>query len=312
MAGTVTEVDRPTPHRPLLGAALVLGAASTWGTLGLFGKALYAQGLSAMDVASGRAAVGLLGLVLWFAPHPARLRVRRRDLPLLAAYGIIGYALFESLYFLALDHTTVAIAAAMLYTAPAFVVLLSWATRDEAVDARQLPPLMLVLLGAFLVTGALRSLLTGAAAMPLAATLLTLSSGLTYGLFSWFGKRAVRAAPPAVVTFYVFLFAALALCFFAPPWRIALQHPHAIPMLLVMGLGPTLGAYILYTTALHHLRASTASMLASVEPVVAAILAWLLLGEGLSWDRAAGIGLIVGASALLARGERRGTVEARQ
>ncbi len=278
-----------------------------WGTLGIFGKSLYARGLTPMEVASVRAAVGLVGLALWFAPRPRRLRVRARDLPLLIAYGVIGYAVFETLFFSALARSPVAIAAALLYTAPAFVLIFGWITGDEPFRVARLLPLGLVLAGVFLVTGAARTLLVGATSLSPLALALGLASGLMYALFTWFGKRAAARHRPTPLIFYVFLFATLALAIPAPPWRVAAAHPDAVPLLVLLGLVPTLGAYVLYATALHHLPASTASMLASVEPVVAGLLGFSLLGEALSWDRMLGIGLVVAAAALLARGEHQST-----
>ncbi len=291
----------PTHERPLVGAVLVLAAASLWGTLGLFGKSLYASGLTAVEVASARAAVGFLGLAVWFAPRPRVLRVAPRDLPLLAAYGVVGYALFETLYFATLQHTSVALAAAMLYTAPAFVLVIGWTTRQERFEGRRLLPLALVMTGVFLVTGAARALLTGDVAVSWLAAGLGLASGFTYGLFTWFGKLSSGRLPPTVLVFYVFLFSTVALSFAAPPWLIVVRHPGAVWVVVALGLVPTLGAYILYQNALHHVSASSASMLASVEPVVAALLGYLLLGERLAWERVLGIGVIVAAAALLGR-----------
>ncbi|MGH7475157.1 MAG: DMT family transporter [Longimicrobiales bacterium] len=289
-------------RRPLLGALLVLGAAVLWGTLGVFGKYLYERGLTALEVASARAAVGALGLGLWHLVHaPAALRVRARDLPLLAAYGVIGFALFELLFFAALERTTVAIAVALLYTAPAFVLVLSWATGDERPERQRLLPLILVLLGVTLVTGAAGALVAGATPVSTAAILIGLASGLTYGLYTWFGKRAVARNAPSVVIFYVFVFAAAVLAVPAPPWRIAAEHTDSLAVLLLLGLVPTLGAYVVYAMALQHLPGSTAAMLASIEPVIAALLGFWILGEPLAADRAAGVLVIVAASGLLAR-----------
>lgn len=288
-------------RRPALGAALVLAAASLWGTLGLFGKLLYRYGFSPLELAGARAFIGLLGLALWSAPRPHTLRVPLRSLPFFAAYGIGGYALFETLYFLTVERTTVAVAAALLYTAPAFVVLLSaWLVR-ERLARRQWAALALVLTGVLLVTGALRAELSGAAALSAAAVALGLGSGLMYAVYTVMSKRALREAGPVAAVFWVFLFASLALAVVAPPWRLAARiHADALPALLALGLGPTLGAYLLYLAGLRHLSASTASMLATVEPVVAALLGAIFLGEALGVDRWAGVLLVVSGAVVLA------------
>ena len=119
---TLTAATEATGRR-YTGALMVLAAASLWGTLGYFGRRLYPLGITPLELASVRAAIGFLGLALWAARAPARLRIRPRDLPFFALYGVVAVALFQWFYFATIERTTLANAAALLYTAPAFVVL---------------------------------------------------------------------------------------------------------------------------------------------------------------------------------------------
>ena len=104
-----------------------------------------------------------------------------------------------------------------------------------------------------------------------------------------------------LAVFWMFAFATLGLTVIQPPFE-AMARPHGEwPALIGLGLVPTLLPYLLYLQALRWLRASTAAMLASVEPVIAALLAAALLGEGLDATRVAGIAMIAIAAATLAR-----------
>src|SRR5690606_20494342 len=134
---TLTAATEATGRR-YTGALMVLAAASLWGTLGYFGRRLYPLGITPLELASVRAAVGVLGLALWSARAPARLRIQPRDLPFFVLYGVISVALFQWLYFATIQRTTLANAAALLYTAPAFVVLLARAAGDQRVTRLQL------------------------------------------------------------------------------------------------------------------------------------------------------------------------------
>jgi len=279
---------------------MVLGAASLWGTLGLFGKLLYEKGLTPLELASVRAAVGTLGLAAWAAPAPARLRIRPRDLPFFALYGVVAVALFQWLYFEAVERTSLANAAALLYTAPAFVVLLARLSGDRELTPRQLVALGMVLVGVFLVTGAAAAL-TGGTRIGPAALAFGLASGLTYGLYTVLGKRALQRHDPIRTVFWAFAFGALAISLTAPPWRPFVEHPAATPLLVLLGLLPTLAAYLLYINALRRLPAPTAAMLATVEPVVATLIGVAVLDEPLGAGQAVGVALIVGAALLLAR-----------
>src|SRR5690606_7858191 len=228
--------------RRYTGALMVLAAASLWGTLGYFGRRLYPLGITPLELASVRATIGLLGLALWAARTPARLRIRPRDLPFFALYGAIAVALFQWLYFATIQRTTLANAAALLYTAPAFVVLLARAAGDQRVTRPQLAALAMVLAGVFLVTGAAASLAGGSSRISAAALALGLGSGLTYGLYTVFGKRALARYDAVQTVFWAFAFGALALSLAAPPWRPFIAHPGAASLLVALGLLPTLAA----------------------------------------------------------------------
>lgn len=285
----------------VVGALLILAAATLWGSLGLFGKHLFAYDLEPLEVASARAAIAFLTLAAAMAPRARRLVPARRDLPRYFLYGAISIGLFYFLYLEAIQHATIAIAAALLYTAPAFVLLFSWALRWEPVRPRQLLPLALTMGGAFVVTGGAAALFSRATTLSLAGVLAGLGSGITYALFTVLGKRVVQTRDLLQVLFWAYGFGALVLGLLSPPWRPFLDAPGAAPLLVGMGIGPSLLATLLFLAGVRHLQASTASMLATLEPVVAAVLGITLLSEPLHTDTALGIGMVVGGALLLAR-----------
>ena len=311
--------------RPVLGAAMVIGAASLWGSLGLFGRLAFEHGVSPLQLASVRAAlafIGVLPLALW---RPGILKVRPADLPMLVAYGVISVGLFYYVYMEAVDRVPLAVAAALLYTAPGWVVAIAWSTGWEPVRLKRLLPLAMVLAGAFLVTGAWRILLgdvpgampTGApAAAPAPAAhgaaratgpdsigwvgaAFGLASGVAYAIYTVLGKRVrARYSVPTTIL-YAYGIGTLVLAIGAPPWLVFTEHPEATGIILLMGLGPTLLAALLFYAGLHHIDASAASMLATIEPVVAAFLGLVWLGEGLSMATILGTVLIIGAALVL-------------
>ena len=290
--------------RPVLGAALVIGAASLWGSLGLFGRLAFAHGVSPVELASVRAAIAFLGVLPLAFWRPGILRVRRTDLPLLIAYGAVSVGLFYYVYMEAVDRVPLAVAAALLYTAPAWVVALAWSLRWEPVRPKRLIPLAMVLAGAFLVTGAWRWLtraegLVGAGSIGWVGAAFGLASGIAYALYTVLGKRVRSRYSVPTTILYAYGIGAAVLALGAPPWTLFTEHPEATGILLMMGLGPTLLAALLFYTGLHHIDASAASMLATIEPVVAALLGLAWLGEGLPAATIVGTALILGAALLL-------------
>ncbi|HSJ26358.1 MAG TPA: DMT family transporter [Longimicrobiales bacterium] len=296
-----------TSPGPVIGAALVLGAASLWGTFGIFAKYLYAAGFETVELASVRAAVAFIGVALFALINAARgrgsVRVPLRALPFFAAYGILGFAFFELVFFASMEHTSVAVAVALLYTAPAFVVFMSALLWRERVDRTRVVSLVMILCGVLLVTGAAGALVRGTATLSARALLLGLGAGFGYALYTMFSKVAMQRHDAVTSLFWSFLFAAIPLAIAASPVSPFVRAPEHTLLLVMLGIVPTILPYALYLAALRALRASTAAMLASLEPVVAALLAWALLSEGMDAVQAAGMALVVGAAVILARTE---------
>jgi drug/metabolite transporter, DME family len=299
-AGRTVATGEPRPSRPLLGAALVVGAATLWGSLGIFGRLAFEHGATPLEVGSVRAAFAFIG-ILPFAALRARRhgppRVARADLPLMIGYGVVGVGFFYWVYLAAIDRLPVAVAAALLYTAPAFVIAIAWGLRWEPVRPARLLPLAMVLAGAFLVTGAFRALgdVDGLGVMA------GLASGFAYAIFTVLGKR-IRARYDLVTTIlFAYGVGAVVLALVAPPWTVLATYPDAWGLLVLMGLGPTLLAALFFYAGIRHIDASTASILATLEPVVAALLALAWLGEAVALTTMTGTALILGAAVLLRR-----------
>jgi drug/metabolite transporter, DME family len=283
----------------ILGVLAVVAAASIWGTLGLFAKILYAQGVSFESLVAVRASVGWVAVMAFVLAtgKAKRLRVSGRDLALLAPQGLIGIGLFYLLYFYTVGESTVGTAAILLYSSPAFVVVLARLFLQEALNAAKVLALFLTAGGIFLVAGAYDP--TNLEVTP--AVLLTgLLSGLTYGLYSIFGRPVTGHLNPSVILSYALFFGGLLLFACAIP---TLDTLAGLPMgsyalLLMLAVVHTTLGFALYTFGLARLGAGRAAILATVEPVVAGVLGTALLGEALTIPKAAGALLVISGAAL--------------
>lgn len=297
------------PIAPLLGAIMVLLAATLWGTMGLFARLAYAAGAEPLETVSARAAFAFVGLGLLFVHRPRRLAVPVGSLPFFALFGAVSIALFYWLNFAALERIPIGIAAALLYTAPAYTVVLARVAFGESLTGRKIAVLAAVLAGVALVTGVAGTFFgpvrhEGAGGVPRLDTLgllLGLAAGLTYALFTLFGKRAAARFAAVPTVFWALGFGALFLGVLVPPWRAVAEHPGALLPILALSLLSTLAATLLYISGLRRLEAGVASLLATIEPVVAALLGWVWLGERLGAGQLAGILLIVAGAVALVR-----------
>lgn len=257
-----------------LGYLYLLLAALLWGLIGPVSRLTFRGGLSPLEVAFYRAllAWGLFGLhALWARAY----RVRPRDLPVLALFGLVGVALFYGAYQLAVAYGGAALASVLLYTAPAWVALLSGLFLREPLGVRELGAVLLTLLGVGLMG------LSGGSGVRVGglALLFGLLSGFTYALYYIFGKLYLPRYATPTLFLYALPVGALALW----PWaRPAWPEPTAWAGLLFLALFCTYGAYLAYYAGLRRLPATRASVVATLEPVVANLFAFLLFGEVLT------------------------------
>lgn len=291
--------------RPYL---LVLGAATCWGTIGTaYALILRGVAISPVTLVFLRATSAFLGLLAFSLLARRDLaRVRARDLPFLALFGFITVTVFYTALIYTYQFTSVGVATVLLYLAPAFVTVVSALYLGEPLTRRKAGALALCLFGALLVVapwegGALRVSVPGIA--------LGLLSALTYGSYSLLGKVGLRRHAPLTLLLYGLGFGALGLL----PLQLVAGSPlpgglALLAIVLVTGVVITLAPLALYTTALTMLPSSVASIVATFEPVVAIVLAALVLGQFLSPSQLLGAASIVGGVIVLASGaaKRRG------
>jgi drug/metabolite transporter, DME family len=283
----------------ILGVLAVVAAASIWATLGLFAKILYAQGVSFESLVAVRASVGWVAVMIFvLATGKAKsLSVSGGDLMLLVPQGLVGIGLFYLLYFFTVGESSVGTSAILLYSSPAFVVVLARLFLNEALNPAKVLALIVTAGGIFLVAGAYDP--SNLEVTP--TVLLTgLLSGLTYGLYSIFGRPVTGHLRPSVILSYVLFFGSLLLVVAALPTLDTLVGLplRSYALLFVLAVVHTTLGFALYTFGLGRLGAGRAAIVATVEPVVAVVLGTALLGESLTVPRVVGALLVISGAAL--------------
>ncbi len=277
------------------GTAYVLAAATVWGSLGVVGRIAFRTGVTPLEAAFFRAAISFIVLLGWMlATNRSALRIRPRDLGLFALFGLISIAAFFFVYLFAISQTSVAIAAILLYTAPAFVVVLSAVLFHEPVTRVKAGAVLLALVGSVLVVRGYRF---ESRHFTLPGVLAGLGAGVTYGLYSIFGKSALRRYGAMTILTYALGFGTLFLGIAVTLTRaVVWSHPTlGWGAILYLALVTTLLAQGLYLFGLRDLEAGRASLVATLEPVVAVGLAYVLLGEGVDVCQLVGGALILSA-----------------
>ena len=291
---------------PAIGAgaagAFILAAGALWGSMGLFVRNLNDAGLGSAEIAQLRCVVTALILFFFLLVRDRSLfRIRLRDLWCFVGTGILSIVFFNLCYFETIRRASLSVAAVLLYTAPAFVILMSALFFHEEITRRKILALILTLIGCVCVSGLLR----GGAALTPAGFLTGIGAGVGYALYSIFSRFALeRGYRSLTISFYTFLFAVLGTVPFVSMEKVAgalASGPSMTAFILLFGIVTTVFPYILYTKGLEGVENGRASILASVEPVVATILGIVIFSEALHMDEIAGILLVLGAIAISSR-----------
>jgi drug/metabolite transporter (DMT)-like permease len=275
----------------------VLAAGILWGCIGLFTRSLTAAGCSVGSIVLLRncGALALMS-VFFLLTDRGVFRIAPRHLPCFLGTGVVSVLLFTLCYFACQRLCSLAVAAVLLYTAPAFVVVFSALLWRERITKRKLLALGLAFLGCVCVAG-----LGGGLSVTLTGVLLGLGSGLFYGLYSIFGRYALRHYSPKTVTYYTFVFAGAGSLAALRPAELsaAFAAPGTLGLALGLATLSTVAPYLLYTKGLAALDSGRASILASIEPVTAAVVGILAFGEPMNAAVLLGLACIVACVAVL-------------
>ena len=286
-----------------LGPLLILLAGCFWGSMGLFVRTLQDFGFGPMPITSIRLVLaGLFFALLLLLKDPKGFRLRVRDLPLFLGLGLASILFFTLCYFSAITLLPLSTAAILLYTSPIWVTLLSALVFKERLTGRKLLALGLAFGGCVLVSG------FSGGGISMLGLLLGLGSGLGYGLYSILGAIALRRYSPLTVTTYTFLIAGIGSCFVCPPGETLAvfqsapgSHGLLALLLAAMALITAVIPFLSYTKGLQSVPAGKAAILATVEPLVAALFGALVFHEALTPLSCLGILLILAAVVLLNR-----------
>lgn len=267
-----------------------------WGLIGLFTTPLKSAGIDSVSVIAVRSTLTaiMLGVILLIFDKKL-FKIRLCDLWQFIGMGIVSFAFFNICYLKSMElNNSLGTACILMYTAPIFIMLLSAILFKEKITPLKIICLILATLGCTLISG-------GGRVTPL-GFIFGLGSGIGYGLYSIFSIYALRKYSFLTATFYAFCFSAVGLALFCD-WdkvihSVSLDYSIA---LLFLGLAAliTVLPYIIYTCGLRVVPASEASVIACVEPIVAALVGLMFYEQTMGISGLIGMGLILSAVVIL-------------
>ena len=274
-------------RHPARGYALAAVGAAMFSLNGSMARYLLDDGVDAARLSQLRSAgaclilLGVLGLA-----RPGLLRVERRELPGLAFLGVAGLAAVHATFFVAIDRLEIGPAVTIQYLAP--LGLLVWLALFHG---RRLAPslwgaVLLSLAGCFLVVRAYDP-----GDLDALGVLAAFAAMLTFGVYMVSSERQGRRHEPVTTLFWAFAFASLFWALVVPWWSFPFEGLGSTRNALLAAaivIGGTLVPFILMVAALRHIAAPRAAVVATLEPVLAAVFAWIIHGEALAAVQVAG------------------------
>ncbi|MBR6200573.1 MAG: EamA family transporter [Spirochaetales bacterium] len=273
-----------------------VAAGILWGMISLFVKPLSALGLTSIQILFVRSAISaVIMLIYLLCRDRSLLRIRLQDLWMFIGTGIVSLTFFSLCYFTSILRLGVSVAVILLYTSPIFVLIFSVLLFQERLTALKITALAVTFAGCVLVTG-----LSGSQSVSFLNVLIGIGAGLGYGLYSIFSRFALQRYKPITVTFYTFVCSAVSLIPFCRfdqfGSTVSIQS-----LLLCIGISVccTVLPYLCYTFGLSGMENGKAAILATVEPLVGAIIGFTVFAETVTLQKVIGILLILMAVVIL-------------
>lgn len=289
----------PEPLRPsrqkLLGLAFCLLSAAGFGFLGPGARYAYDAGANVETLGTVRFLGAALLLWLW-AAWRGRIRAPTlRQLGQLALLGGVGYSLQSALYFTSIRFITPDLAALLLYTYPALVVVLGALLHKERLTPLRIAVVLLCVGGAALTAGG------GGAIHPLGVA-AALGAALVYSGYIFYSRVVLRTIDPLLATCWVVTFAALAyaLAAFSRGAFVTGVAPIGWLAIGVVALFSTVLAILCFFIGIVHIGPTGAALASSFEPVATVGLTILLFGVQPSGWQWLGMALVLGGVVLQA------------
>ncbi len=291
-------MKKPGPHS--LGLIAIAIAAALWAVAAAAARRLFDDGVPPIELVEARAVITAVGLSLL----PGAWKRPEGSLPgkHIIALGL-SIAAVNATYYMAIDRLAVAVAIVLQYTAPALVVgWVAFKTRtppERRIVAAVVVATAGVILASELLTGELGRL-------DMVGILMGLASAVLFATYTLLSERAGEIYGPLGALVRAFSVAALGWIAFQLPQGIpsSLLEPEHVAGVLFVGIIGTLLPFLLFLWGVTKVEAERAAITATLEPVLAALVAWIWLGQHLSVMQLTGGVLAIGAVVSLQLGSR--------
>jgi drug/metabolite transporter (DMT)-like permease len=293
--------SRGISSRDPRGLLAIAAAATLWAIAAAVARRLFDRGIDPLALAASRSMIAMVGLGLlpaaWKKPEKGRLFA-------VIALGLSITAV-NAVYYLAIQRLDVAVALVLQYTAPALVVAWAAFILKRGPDRNVLGALLATFVGVVLVS----DVLSGVGELDALGVVFGLASAVLFAAYTLLSEQTGAIYGVIGALFRGFVAAAVlwTLFFIERGFPEGLTRAANLPLVLFVGIAGTLFPFLLFLWGVQRVRSERAAIAATLEPIVAAGVAWIWLSQVLTVTQLAG-GVIVLAAILSL--QRRGQIAA--
>lgn len=279
------------------GYLLVLGATLLWSTLGPLTKSLLANHLPSISIAFLRCVLASTSMFIGLAILRRDLLIApRATLIQLVTLGCLGVGGFYVALAAGVELAGIALLVVLGYLGSAWVTLFGALFLREPLTLYKIISLVFSLGGAML---AMRLYDLTALSVSWPGVVVCLLASLGNAVFSILSKTLSGRCDQRTMILYAYAVGALVLLPFQNASLVIALQPSLWPALIAIVIGPTLGAWTLFSFGLRWLPVSNAAIVTTLDVVFSSVLAYILFAEWLAPLQLLGGGLIVAAVIVL-------------
>lgn len=284
---------------PLKGFIFILMADLMWGLSATAAKYLFNRQVSPFDLVQIRLILSFLLLTAYLLVFNRKLlSIGRSDIPYMIVIGIFGFATVQFTYYYTISQTNVATAVFLEYLAPVFILLYGLLARKETINTVKIMALTGAIIGGFL-------MVKGTAGSGMAVTLPGLISGLasavSFAFYTVYGKYGLSKYSPWTVLTWGMGVGGVVWALYSPPWiTFSAYNTYGDWLFFIyIAVFATILPFGFFFKGLKYLSPVVAGITSTMEPVLAGILSFLILGEVLTFMQITGCALILSAVIML-------------
>ncbi|MBQ3048970.1 MAG: EamA family transporter [Oscillospiraceae bacterium] len=273
------------------GVLFIIGAAVSWGIMPMFAKFTIANGSDGLTSAAMRAYIGAVAYIIYGFATGAFKNFKFSRMPFFLLNGFCSITMMYIGYLKSLEYIPAAMASALIYTAPGFVIIFSRIIYKERITAVKAVAVLLTFGGCLLVVKMYDPASVGT---NIKGILYALLGGISYSTLTLFGRKGVSGDNPALGSIMPAICGAVMMIPFKPIWKIEIAGTKLLIGFILLGVVGGFLPFLLYLKGMScGVEGGNASVIATLEPVVTAVASMIIYDEKMEIWQYIGMAIVI-------------------